>query len=555
MPCVSARLVATAQAPARAARSPRSSRQLWLKGRRRAVWISKSDKLIEDAETRLDRNRPATAPRHRAAVTLPPRCIDRARRRNRLHDLRDPAHAGQRRQTEPHSADHRLAWTQFRRCCCSDGRPYAMANAAGDKGERGEKKPSLQGQAGSRLQHALHDARILDVSASSRSPTARTLPMPRGSACGAPATSVRDARRFLSLPWKRAVSPPWKCWRRSQGARPLRRALLVVRGHRRRNRRAQAHGRADPHLRRLCRRLPDHPPQPGRSAESRQHHRHATATLCNAKAAARGVRSEQEQCFFNHLLTAMKCPTLIAAIARDLDQGHAIVLQVVSTMKPCSTAAWPKSDFGTSARSVDRHHAASTYSTIRPLFNPAVRALQRRQTRKPSRAPPMTPTVNPATSCEAVERRDRLIEQIASLPPVQGALDQILHRFGTDLVAEVTGRSRRIVRRHDRFVSRTCLASANSLKIRRLDLRRAHPGVPRRRRDLGRSHHALIWPARTSASGSTTCSNPAGAPMPRSRAGCSTRTNQKQPPAFRPVATDVKGEKRFLSTIARRSTL
>ena len=34
--------------------------------------------------------------------------------------------------------------------------------------------------------------------------------------------------------------------------------------------------------------------------------------------------------------------------------------------------------------------------------------------------------------------------------------------------------------------------------------------------------------------------------------GRSNRTNQKQPPLFRPVATDVKGEKRFLSTIARR---
>ena len=34
--------------------------------------------------------------------------------------------------------------------------------------------------------------------------------------------------------------------------------------------------------------------------------------------------------------------------------------------------------------------------------------------------------------------------------------------------------------------------------------------------------------------------------------GRSNRTNQKQPPLFRPVATDVRGEKRFLSTIARR---
>ena len=47
-----------------------------------------------------------------------------------------------------------------------------------------------------------------------------------------------------------------------------------------------------------------------------------------------------------------------------------------------------------------------------------------------------------------------MIEHLASLPPVQGALDQILHRFGTDLVAEVTGRSRRIVRRDDRLLRR-----------------------------------------------------------------------------------------------------
>ena len=40
-----------------------------------------------------------------------------------------------------------------------------MANAAGDKGERGDKAPSQQGRAGLRLQHALLDARVLYVSA------------------------------------------------------------------------------------------------------------------------------------------------------------------------------------------------------------------------------------------------------------------------------------------------------------------------------------------------------------------------------------------------------
>ena len=53
----------------------------------------------------------------------------------------------------------------------------------------------------------------------------------------------------------------------------------------------------------------------------------------------------------------------------------------------------------------------------------------------------------PVQCREAIERRDRMIERLASLPPVQGALDQIVQRFGTDNVAEITGRSRRIVRK------------------------------------------------------------------------------------------------------------
>jgi hypothetical protein len=40
-----------------------------------------------------------------------------------------------------------------------------------------------------------------------------------------------------------------------------------------------------------------------------------------------------------------------------------------------------------------------------------------------------------------------MIERLASLAPVQGALDQVVQRFGTEMVAEVTGRSRRIVRK------------------------------------------------------------------------------------------------------------
>ena len=41
--------------------------------------------------------------------------------------------------------------------------------------------------------------------------------------------------------------------------------------------------------------------------------------------------------------------------------------------------------------------------------------------------------------------RDDLVEQIGALPIVGSALDHIIGHFGTQAVAEVTGRSRRIV--------------------------------------------------------------------------------------------------------------
>ena len=96
-PCASAAAgsSATAPAPARAARSPASSSTTGCKGRRRAVWISKSDKLIEDAAARLVGARP-----ERLLITplvpLPPGHADPPRGRHPIYHLRHAAHAGER---------------------------------------------------------------------------------------------------------------------------------------------------------------------------------------------------------------------------------------------------------------------------------------------------------------------------------------------------------------------------------------------------------------------------------------------------------------------------
>jgi hypothetical protein len=162
----------------------------------------------------------------------------------------------------------------------------------------------------------------------------------------------------------------------------------------------------------------------------------------------------------------------------------------------------------------------------------------------------------PVQCREAVSRRDRMIERLASLAPVHGALDQIIQRFGTDMVAEVTGRSRRLVRKTGSSGHRLAVeARAGSA-----NLAEAQAFMDDEKRILvfsdaggtGRSYHADLaaknrrprihylleagWKADAAIQG----------------LGRSNRTNQAQPPLFRPIATNVKAEKRFLSTIARR---
>ncbi|MDT9171002.1 strawberry notch C-terminal domain-containing protein, partial [Escherichia coli] len=59
---------------------------------------------------------------------------------------------------------------------------------------------------------------------------------------------------------------------------------------------------------------------------------------------------------------------------------------------------------------------------------------------------PMTDEQGAPVLCRsALAARDRMIEQLCALPPIATALDAIIERFGVDQVAEVTGRTRRLI--------------------------------------------------------------------------------------------------------------
>ena len=144
----------------------------WLRGRRRALWLSQSDKLVEDAS---DATGARSAGREDDVIPLGKfrQGAEIPRAEGILFatyaTLRSPA-----RQGKTSRLDQIVAWLAgsldeddrhaFDGAVIFD-EAHAMANAAGSKGNRGEVKPSQQGRAGLRLQNALPDARIAYVSA------------------------------------------------------------------------------------------------------------------------------------------------------------------------------------------------------------------------------------------------------------------------------------------------------------------------------------------------------------------------------------------------------
>ncbi|MVT54295.1 methylase [Bradyrhizobium yuanmingense] len=522
----------------------------WLKGRRRAVWISKSDKLIEDAQrdwaalgmerllvTPLSRFRQGTPIRLSEGVLFTTyatlRTDERGEKLSRVRQI--------------------VEWlgSDFDGVIVFD-ESHAMQNAAGQKGERGDQAASQQGRAGLRLQHALPNARVVYVSATGATTVHNLAYAQRLALWGGTDFPFATRAEFVEAIEEGGVAAMEVLARDLKALGLYAARSLSYEG--------------------VEYELVEHQLTPEQvriydayaGAFSVIHNNldaamraanitGETGTLNGqAKSAARSAFESAKQRFFGHLLTSMKTPSLIRSIERDLDVGHAAVIQIVSTgealmerrLAEIPTEEWGDVQVDITPREYVLDYLAHSFPV--QLYEPFTDQEGNLCSR------PVYRDGQPVESREAVARRERLIEKLASLPPVPGALDQVIQRFGTDMVAEVTGRSRRIVRKGERLVVESRAASANLAEtsafmddVKRILVfsdaggtgRSYHAELSARNRRL-RVHYLLEpgWKADAAIQG----------------LGRTNRTNQAQPPLFRPIATDVKAEKRFLSTIARR---
>lgn len=522
----------------------------WLQGHRRALWVSKSDKLIEDARrdwSALGQERLLITPLSRFRQGTPIR-LDQGVLFTTYATLRSDA-----REAKVSRVRQIVDWlgAGFDGVIVFD-ESHAMANAAAGKGERGEQAPSQQGRAGLRLQHALPDARVLYVSATGATTVHNLAYAQRLGLWGGEDFPFATRAEFVEAIEAGGVAAM------EVVARDLK--ALGLYAARSLSYEGVAYELVEHRLTPEQVRIYD-----AYAGAFQVIHNNLTAALeaanvtgetgtlnAGAKSAARSAFESAKQRFFNHLITAMKTPTLIAAVERDLEAGHAAIIQIVSTgealmerrLAEIPSEEWGDVQVDITPREYVLDYLAHSFPTqLHEPFTDSEGNLSSR---------PVFRDGQPVQCRDAVARRDRMIERLASLAPVQGALDQIVQRFGTEMVAEVTGRSRRIIRKGDRLCVESRAGSANLAEAQAFmdDKKRIlvfsdaggtgrsyHADLAARNRRL-RVHYLLEagWKADTAIQG----------------LGRSNRTNQAQPPLFRPIASNVKAEKRFLSTIARR---
>ena len=539
----------------------------WLRGRRRALWLSASDKLLEDARrdwAAIGGSEADIIPlgKFRQGADIPQ---ESGILFATYATLRSPARQGKRSRL-----DQIVGWLAdgidegsrhaFGGVIVFD-EAHAMANAAGSKGSRGDTAPSQQGRAGLRLQNALPDARILYVSATGATTVpglayARRLGLWGGADSGGE-TPFEQRTDFVTAMEAGGVAAM------EVVARDLK-ALGLYQA------RALSYDGVEVELL-------EHPLTPEQrriydayAGAFKVIHRNiedalkatgimeGDATLNkNAKSAALSAFEGAKQRFFGHLLTAMKCPSLIRSVEADLEAGHACVIQLVSTgealldrrIADIPVSEWDDISVDLTPREACLEYLAHAFPVqLQEPFTDDEGNLMSR---------PVTDAEgNPVLCQEAVAARDSLIEKLAALPPVQAALDQILHRFGGEAVAEVTGRSRRVLRIADASGERLALrnrpASANLAETAAFMAGDKRILVFSMAGGTGRSYHADLGCGNTARRIHYLLEPGWRADQAIQGLGRTHRTHQASAPLFRPVTTDVKGERRFIATIARR---
>ena len=523
----------------------------WVRGERRHIWISKNETLLEDA--RRDWTALGGLPIDIQSLGNWKLGVPIAMGEGILFVTYPTLRSARNDATR---LDQILAWAgdDYDGVIVFD-EAHAMANAAGGEGSRGKVKGSEQGVAGVRLQNMLPRARVLYASATGASDVNNLAYATRLGLWG-PETAFANREAFVADIRDGGIAAMELVARdlKSLGlytARALSFAaveyeildhcltqdqIAVYDAYAE----AWAIIHANLHEALEATRIVD--TESGGTLNS------------GAKSAALSIFEGTKQRFFAQLFLSMKLPSLLPAIDTAIIDGHAVVVQLVSTGEAMLDRRL--ADLSAEEREaleIDLSPREYVIDYLAKSFPVRLMAVFTDENGNPRSEPMYNEQGAPVLCRSALAARDRMIEQLCALPPIATALDAIIERFGVDRVAEVTGRARRLIVGADGGQKLQTRSPRANLAETQAFMDGAKPIlVFSDAGGTGRSYHADLAAGNQARRVHFLLEPGWRADAAIQGLGRTNRTNQASAPLFRPVTTDVRGERRFISTIARR---
>lgn len=271
------------------------------------------------------------------------------------------------------------------------------------------------------------------------------------------------------------------------------------------------------------------------------------------------------QRFYNTLITTMSMPTVLQELEEQVSDGNSVVIQLINTHEAQLDRALTSEKYKAKQENrpvdleaLDLSNKSTMLDYLEHSFPTDLYTTKIDDNGNERQVKVRDSEGNPVENPEAVAMRDRLIQQIDEMLVLPEApIDMIINRFGPDNVAEVTGRTKRIVKRRDdngQMVrveeSWSETKALNDVKEFQNDEKQvlifsqaggtgASFHADRNAKNQRQRMHYVLqagWRADVAVQGF----------------GRTHRSNQKQPPVFKLVKTNVKAQRRFLSSIARR---
>lgn len=278
-----------------------------------------------------------------------------------------------------------------------------------------------------------------------------------------------------------------------------------------------------------------------------------------AKGAAYSALFGGQQKFYNQILTSMAMPSVIEDMRKELAAGRSCVIQLTNTNESQMNRAIEKNaKEGGDLEGLDLTPSETLVQLLEKSFPVTLFEEYTDDNGNTKSRPVKDKDGNDVVDKKAVRMRDALIAELQQMKVPDGPLEILLDAFGVDQVAEVTGRSRRVVQKADENgVMRRTIETNRSPAARTADAKMFQDGKKRilvfsgagatgfsyhadlRAKNQQQRVHYLLqpgWEATKAVQG----------------LGRTHRSNQASAPIVKLITTNVMGQKRFTSTIARR---